>query len=104
MSRLVALEWDAKEVRAVVARQRGAGRVVEQAFAVPLAAREEGSTAEPDVSALLAKALSEHGVARSEALVAVGRSNIELRFLTTPPVPEDELPEVVRFQAMRQFT
>src|SRR4029078_2109697 len=57
-----------------------------------------------DVGGVLAKALAEHGLARSEAMVAVGRANIEVRFLATPPVPEDELREVVRFQAMRQFT
>ena len=83
---------------------RAGGVAVEQAFAVPLPQREEGSTAEPDVGGVLARALAEQGVARSEALVAVGRANIELRFLSTPPVPEEELPDVVRFQAVRQFT
>lgn len=104
MSRLVALEWDAKEARVVIGRKRGTAVVVDQAFAVPLPPRAEGVTTEPDVGGLLAKALAEHGVARCEALVAVGRANIELRFLSTPPVPDDELPEIVRFQAVRQFT
>src|SRR5439155_3949304 len=104
MSRLIALEWDAKEARVAIGRPRAGGMAVEQAFAVPLPQREEGSTAEPDVGAVLAKALAEHGVSRSEALVAVGRANIELRFLSTPPVPEEELPDVVRFQAVRSFT
>src|SRR5262245_43138119 len=104
MSRLVALEWDAKEVRVVIGRRRPGGATVDHALAVPLGEREEGSTAEPDVGAALAKALAEHGVARTEAMVAVGRASIELRFLSTPPVPEEELPDVVRFQAVRQFT
>lgn len=104
MSRFVALEWDAKEARVVIGRKRTGGVTVDQALAVPLPQREEGSTAEPDVGSVLARALSEQGVARCEALVAVGRANIELRFLSTPPVPEEELPEIVRFQAMRQFT
>jgi Tfp pilus assembly PilM family ATPase len=104
MSRLVALEWDAKEIRVVIGRRRPGGALVDQALAVPLPERPEGSTAEPDVGAILARALAEQGVARSDALVAVGRANIELRFLSTPPVPEEELPEVVRFQAVRQFT
>ena len=51
-----------------------------------------------------AKALAEHGLSRIEALVAVGRASIELRFLSTPPAPEEELPDLVRFQAVRQFT
>jgi Tfp pilus assembly PilM family ATPase len=109
MSRLVAVEWDAKEARVVIGRTRTGGVAVEQALAVPLlprdeAQREEASAAEPDVGGVLGRALAELGVARSEALVAVGRANIELRFLSTPPVPEEELPDVVRFQAVRQFT
>src|SRR5947207_2651893 len=105
MSRLIALEWDAKEARVAIGRARGGGGVaIDQAFAVTLPQREDGSTAEPNVGAALAKALADHGVARSEAIVAVGRANIELRFLSTPPVPEEELPDVVRFQAVRQFT
>src|SRR4051794_24538155 len=104
MSRFVALEWDAKEARIAIGRKRTGGVTVEKAVAVPLPLREEGSTAEPDVGALLTRALSEQGVARCEALVAVGRANIELRFLSTPPVPAEELPDIVRFQAMRQFT
>src|SRR3954469_2412735 len=104
MSRLIAIEWDAKEARVAIGRGRAAGMVVDQAFVVPLPQREEGSTAEPDVGAILAKALAEHSISRAEALVAVGRANIELRFLSTPPVPEEELPDVVRFQAVRQFT
>src|SRR5882724_383898 len=104
MSRLVAIEWDAKEARVAIGRKRANGVAVDQAFAVPLPQREEGSTAEPDVGSVLGRALAERGVSRSEALIAVGRANIELRFLSTPPVPEDELPDVVRFQAVRQFT
>jgi hypothetical protein len=37
-------------------------------------------------------------------LVAVGRSNVEVRFLSVPPVPPEELPDLVRFQASRQFS
>lgn len=78
--------------------------VVDHALAVALPQREEGSTAEPDVGKVLAQTLAEQGVSRSEALVAVGRASIELRFLSTPPVPDEELPDLVRFQAVRQFT
>jgi Tfp pilus assembly PilM family ATPase len=104
MSRLLALEWDAKEARIVVGRKRGAALAVDQAFSVPLPQREEGSTAEPDAAGAIAKALAQHGLSRVESLVAVGRSSIELRFLSTPPVPPEELPDLVRFQAVKQFT
>jgi Tfp pilus assembly PilM family ATPase len=103
MARLLALEWDAKEARVAVAHARGKEVVVEQAFVVPLPEREGGG-GEAEIGAAIGKALAEHGLSRMEVLIAVGRANIELRFLTTPPAPDDELPELVRFQALRQFT
>ncbi|MEX2174380.1 MAG: hypothetical protein WD872_08460 [Pirellulaceae bacterium] len=102
--RLLALEWDAKEARVVLARTRGKGVAVEHALAIPLPQREGATASEADVGAALAKALAEHGVSRAETLVAVGRASIELKFLSTPPAPPEELPDLVRFQAMRQFT
>src|SRR5262245_45420813 len=104
MSRLVAIEWDAKEARVMIGRKRASSVLVDHALEGPLPAREEGQTAEPDVGSVLARALAEQGVARTDALVAVGRASIELKFLSTPPVPDEELPDVVRFQAVRQFT
>jgi Tfp pilus assembly PilM family ATPase len=105
MPRLLALEWDAKEARVVIARMRaGGGLAVEQALAVPLPHRDGAAATEAEIGSALAKALAEHGASRLETLVAVGRSNIELKFLSTPPAPPEELPDLVRFQAMRQFT
>jgi Tfp pilus assembly PilM family ATPase len=106
MVRLLAIEWDASEARVAVGRARGTAAVVEQAFTVPLPKRSgaEAAVGEKEIGAAVAAALAQHGLARSEALVAVGRANIELRFLTTPPTPPEELPDLVRFQAMRQFT
>ncbi len=105
MARLLAMEWDGHEARVVVARTSGGAVVVEQAFGVDLSPRGTSETAaEPNVGQRIASALSAHHVGRAETLVAVGRANIELRVLNVPPAPDDELPEIVRFQAMRQFT
>jgi Tfp pilus assembly PilM family ATPase len=106
MARLLALEWDAKEARAVIARTRGAAVAIEQAVTIPLPEREAGAAAghDAEVGRTLSKALAEYGISRSDTLVAVGRSSIELKFLSTPPAPPEELPDMVRFQAMRQFT
>lgn len=104
MPRLLALEWDPKEARVVIARTRGNVVGVEQALSIPLPQREGATPSEAEVGPALAKALAEFGVARTESLVAVGRSSIELKFLSTPPAPPEELPDLVRFQALRQFT
>jgi Tfp pilus assembly PilM family ATPase len=105
MSRLLAIEWDAKEARVAVGRARGSAIAVEQAFTVDLSKRAgDGASGEKEIGTAIAAALAQRGLAKSDALVAVGRANIELRFLTTPPTPPEELPDLVRFQAMRQFT
>ena len=35
--------------------------------------------------------------------MSVGRPRIELRQFTVPPAPDDDLPDIVRFQAVREF-
>ena len=105
MARLLALEWDAREARVAVARVRGREAVIEHAFAVDLGPRDPGQTfADRNVGEQIAAALAARNVGRCDTLVAVGRASIELRQLSLPPSPEEELPDLVRFQAMRQFT
>lgn len=105
-ARLVALEWDSAEARVAIGRVRGRDLVLEHAFAVDLSAREEssGNLDDAEVGARLATALGPYRLGRQEALVAVGRTSIELRRLQLPPAPDEELPDMVRFQAMRQFS
>lgn len=104
MPRLLALEWDAREARVAVARTRGRDLVIEHAFAVDLVPRDMGAAAEVNVGEQIAAALAARSVGRCETLVAVGRASIELRRLSIPPSPPEELPDMVRFQALRTFT
>jgi Tfp pilus assembly PilM family ATPase len=105
MTRLVALEWDGREARVAVGRKRGKDLLLDEAFAVDLGPREAGNTAaDPQVGVRLAAALAARRIGRTEALVAVGRAGIELRLLSVPPAPDAELPDMVRFQAVRQFS
>lgn len=107
MPRLFAIEWDAAEARVATGRPRaGGGLILEQAFTVEL---PQGAAGEPEPGAKeigerIAKALTDRGLSRGDALVAVGRTSIELRFLTLPPMPSEELPDAVRLQAVRQFS
>lgn len=100
MPRLMALEWNDSEARVAVASLRGKEAVLEQAFSVSMLS----SGSQPvEPGQRLAAALAARGVGRLETLVAIGRTNIELRQLTVPPAPEEELPDMVRFQALREF-
>jgi Tfp pilus assembly PilM family ATPase len=43
------------------------------------------------------------GKGKSEAIAIVSRSMAEIRELTVPPAPDNELPEMIRFQARHEF-
>jgi Tfp pilus assembly PilM family ATPase len=104
MSQLLALEWNSHEIRVAVASARGSRIVVEHAFLIPW--NEDGSEAdqpEQRVGRRIAEELDARGIARPPALVAVGRGSIELRQLQLPPAPDEELPDMVHFQAAREF-
>ena len=104
MPRLLALEWNETEARVAVASSRAGQVVFEHAFAVDLRSGATGAEAsEADRGERIASALAARRLGRMPSLVAVGRSNVELRRLSLPPAPDDELPELVRFQAMREF-
>jgi Tfp pilus assembly PilM family ATPase len=104
MPRLLALEWDGREARIAVARTRGKDAVIEHAFGVELAPRDPGQTfADVNVGERIAAALAARRIGKCQTLVAVGRSSIELRRLSLPPAPAEDLPDMVRFQAMRDL-
>lgn len=104
MPRYLAIEWDDHELRALVAMTSGRSVTVEYAGAIELPS-DEGKAPTPDaVGKALDGWVREQGLSRCTTLVAVGRASIELRRLTLPPAPDDELPEMVRFQAQREFS
>ena len=104
MARLIALEWDADEARVLLATPRGSNLTLESAFDVPLPPRN-GKTETDHVAAgeAIRTALQRRSIGKADCVVAVGRASIELKYLSLPPAPDDELPDLVRFQAMREF-
>ena len=102
MPRLLALEWNDNEARVAVASLHGTQAVFEQAFAVPLKTGKPDDESIPDVGSQIAAGLP-GGLKGTDTLVAIGRTNIELRQVSVPAAPDDELPDMVRFQAMREF-
>src|SRR4051812_21847017 len=117
MPQVLALEWDDAEARLAVADVRRGSIVLEQAFAVSLENTAPGSGADTpagqislsgahDLNAIgrrITEALAARGIRRGKTLVGVGRANIELKNISVPPCPVEELPEMVRFQAERDF-
>ena len=102
MANLIAIDWDSHELRAVTGRSSSGGLTVTDTATLPLQGGDDASV----VSAALSELLSKLGVNKSKykLLVAIGRGKAELRQLTLPPVPENELPGMVRFQALQSFS
>jgi len=104
MTRLLAIEWNETEARLAVASLHGDQVAIEQAFLVPLqSGQREDQQEAAEVGRKLSAALAARGLRRLDTVVAIGRANIELRQLSLPPAPDAELPDLVRFQALREF-
>ena len=101
MPKLIAIEWDDQQARVMVARVAGNRVQIDRALEVALDG-DAGSAAGTPAEALAAR-LSEFKIGKGDAVISVGRSGTELRALEVPRVPEEELPPMVRFQALRQF-
>src|SRR6185295_3526420 len=98
--RLLALEWDAREARAVVALKKGNHVEILHALAIDLRPRDAAQAAvKVNIGERIGAALKVRHIGQCETLVAVGRASTELRKLSVPPAPAAELPDLVRFQA-----
>ncbi len=109
MPRIVALDWDDQELRWIVAQQQAKELTLEAMQAVPLGAPDKApdGTVAPTRDTLIKQirqVLADHRCRHADAVVSVRRADVELRPLKLPPVPEEELPDMVRFQALREFS
>lgn len=95
MVKKLAIDWDESELRLVAAQCSGQSVKVTDASVIPV---EDGNVTET-----LKAAIRRRGLENTETLVAIGRGKAELRELQLPPVPDEELPDMVRFQAIRSF-
>ncbi|TWU43184.1 Competence protein A [Novipirellula aureliae] len=95
MPKKIAIDWDESELRVVAANSNGSKVSIIGADVVPLN--------DSDVYSCLRHYVSEHGFDKAETVVVIGRGKAELRELQLPPVPDEELPDMVRFQSIRNF-
>jgi len=101
MANLLAIDWDSHELRAVMGRGGSGGITLTDMTILPLPGEEPAQ-----VSAVLTGWLNQINPSRSKTrlLVAIGRGKAELRQLNLPPVPPEELPALVRFQALQSLS
>lgn len=95
MARILAIDCDTDEFRAAIIDAGGSSLRL-------IAATTFERTTTP---AELRKALGALGdVAKLDASVVASRRDVELKPMSLPPAPDDELPSMVQFQAQREMT
>ncbi len=110
MEQIVAFDWTDTHIRVAVGQLKRNKAVVWECFVVDLPepveqdSRADHPTLIRRVGEAVAAALKQKGIARAEAFVALSRRLVEIQPLELPPAPADELPDLVRFQAPREFT
>lgn len=95
MVKKLAIDWDDHELRYITAQCSGRSVKIVDVKVIDIHDRTPEE--------VLATEFQTAGLSEAETLVTIGRGKAELRELQLPPVPTDELPDMVRFQALRSF-
>ena len=87
----------------LAARVQGGTTIFERSLSYSLKPEESVESAQPLKGGGLAEFIQKHRLAKSETVVVLGRGDVEVRPMVFPPVPAEELPDLVRFQASKEF-
>ena len=115
MGKILAAEWDDRELRMVSVTTTGKSFVVDHVFATPfrspLLSDKPGESAgnasiapsDSEVSTALRRLATRANASNSSVFLNIPRSKVELRNFNLPQAADEDLPDMVRFAAMRQF-
>ena len=104
MPRILAIDWDRLEARALLLHAGATGSAVAGAWTASLSSVEGTVLSAREIGSRLAAAMGSAASGNVTTLVGVGRDQVQMVLLSLPPAPPEELPELVRFQAEREFT
>ncbi len=103
MTRVLAVEWDHREVR-LVSGSVGSSVSIDHALSHFIPSSSPDATVELSIVAPIIRDLaSKAGHTSGDIIVAVSRGQIELRSFMVPKADRNELPDMVRFTAIRHF-
>lgn len=100
MTRILAIDSDRHEMRIVLLDREIGGIRIRHAVTASAGQGDAGGPAVDQVARLLAG----ESLAKARTVVSVSRDLVQLSLMELPPAPLDELPDMVRFQAEREFT
>ncbi len=115
MSTWLTITWDENRLLFLTAKGTGKDVVFEAAASVSLHSPSDKSGMFRAVSPAEARQIPEtvaeqildfvrkQRLGKAETVFVVGRSDVEVRPMSFPPIPVDEIPDVIRFQAAKEF-
>ena len=95
---LVAIEFEEDQLLVAIAQKSGQRCRINNVFVLDVASDDDAAS-----GVALKNKLNELGESKSDAIAIVSRSLAEIRVLTVPPAPDNELPDMIRFQARNEF-
>ncbi|MGL6196343.1 MAG: hypothetical protein ACRC2T_16115, partial [Thermoguttaceae bacterium] len=117
MPNLLTITWDENRLLLLVAKSQGKKVIFEDAASVSLRSPSDKSGVFRAVSASSSKKLipdsvsnfildytSKNKLAKSDVVFVLSRSDVEVRTMMFPNIPVDEIPEMIKFQASREFS
>ncbi len=100
--KLLAIDWDSRDVRVVMFRPKADGIDLLKAVSIPIQAGVTAS--EPEAfGAFLRAALAQANMNVKHALLTIPRDRVVLNNLRLPPTPPDELPSMVQLQIGKEL-
>jgi Tfp pilus assembly protein PilN len=100
---MLSIDWTASHLRIVDGKSSGTGIAVRQSVAVPIPQEVDPANVEA-LGQFLRLRLDEARIASRQAVSCLDRRHLVLKTVPLVDVADDEVPEVVRLQAMRDLT
>ncbi len=103
MSRYISIDLDANRLYVAAGSSKGGASRLEKAFSIPLSGPLTTANAE-EYGQTLAESLRANGISPAPLLIALGRDRLILKEVKIPNVGMEDEPNLVRFQATKEFT
>ena len=113
MPHWVATSWDKNQLLILTAKTKKGKAFYEKAVRILPDIPADKSAAQTDaasgftpetVKAKLRHFVQQERLGKYDTLVVMGRDDVEVRSMVFPPVPNDEIPDLAKFQASKEFT
>ncbi|MBX3394179.1 MAG: pilus assembly protein PilM [Phycisphaerae bacterium] len=100
--KLLAVDWDARDLRMAMVRVRGDRLDLVKAVSVPIPPDLAVDNAEL-LGAFIREAMKQSGLSAKHALMSIPRNQVVLNRLDLPPMPADDLPASIQFQIVKEL-